>query len=113
MSEQDNIHTVEEKDDEKMEKDGVKEDEKVEKVDDDSDVGEGDDDFDNIDTGLSLIPGGEEYTPAIAALPPKVVKQEENQVEVSASPAFQCLDEVSFQILYQITVHRTKCILCQ
>lgn len=36
----------------------------------------------------------EEYTPAISALPPKVVKQEENQVEVSASPAFQCLDEV-------------------
>ena len=34
------------------------------------------------------------YAPAISALPPKVVQQEESQVEVSSSPAFQCLDEV-------------------
>lgn len=33
--------------------------------------------------------------PAIAPLAPKVILQEEGQVEVSASPAFQCLDEVS------------------
>ena len=32
---------------------------------------------------------------AIAPLAPKVILQEEGQVEVSASPAFQCLDEVS------------------
>lgn len=31
----------------------------------------------------------------IAALPPKVVLQEESQMEVSSSPAFQCLDDVS------------------
>ena len=37
----------------------------------------------------------EEYATPISALPPKVVLQEENQVEVSSSPAFQCLDEVS------------------
>ena len=36
-----------------------------------------------------------DYEPAIAAIPPKVVLQEESQVEVSASPAFQCLDDVS------------------
>ena len=36
-----------------------------------------------------------EYTPTISALPPRVMMQEENQVEVSASPAFQCLDDVS------------------
>lgn len=30
----------------------------------------------------------------ISACPPKVVLQEESQVEVSASPAFQCLDEL-------------------
>lgn len=35
------------------------------------------------------------YAPAISALPPKVIQQEESQVEVSASPAFQCLEEVS------------------
>ena len=35
-----------------------------------------------------------EYVAPISALPPKVVHQEESQVEVSASPAFQCLDEV-------------------
>ena len=34
------------------------------------------------------------YAPAISALPPKVIQQEESQVEVSASPAFQCLEEV-------------------
>ncbi|XP_013383517.1 coiled-coil domain-containing protein 146 [Lingula anatina] len=34
------------------------------------------------------------YTPAISALPPKVVLQEESQMEVSASPAFVCLDEL-------------------
>ncbi|XP_041349849.1 coiled-coil domain-containing protein 146-like [Gigantopelta aegis] len=35
-----------------------------------------------------------EYVPPISAQPPKVVKQEDNHVEVSASPAFQCLDEL-------------------
>lgn len=36
-----------------------------------------------------------EYAAPISAVAPKVVHQEENQVEVSASPAFQCLDEVN------------------
>ena len=39
-------------------------------------------------------PDSLEYAAPISALPPKVVQQEESQVEVSASPAFQCLDEV-------------------
>ena len=34
----------------------------------------------------------------ISALAPRVGSQEENAVEVSASPAFQCLDEVSVYI---------------
>lgn len=34
------------------------------------------------------------YAPAISALPPRVIQQEESQVEVSASPAFQCLEEL-------------------
>lgn len=34
------------------------------------------------------------FTPPISAVPPRVVAQEENQMEVSSSPAFQCLDEV-------------------
>ena len=37
----------------------------------------------------------DKFEPAIAPLAPKVILQEEGQVEVSASPAFQCLDEVS------------------
>ncbi|XP_072026353.1 coiled-coil domain-containing protein 146-like [Amphiura filiformis] len=36
----------------------------------------------------------EPMEPAIAPLAPKVILQEEGQVEVSASPAFQCLDEL-------------------
>lgn len=36
----------------------------------------------------------QKYTQALSALPPRVVQQEESQVEVSASPAFQCLDEL-------------------
>ena len=36
-----------------------------------------------------------EYSPPISALPPRVLLQEEGQIEVSASPAFQCLDDVS------------------
>ncbi|XP_071815869.1 coiled-coil domain-containing protein 146-like [Apostichopus japonicus] len=36
----------------------------------------------------------EPFEPAIAPLAPKVILQEESQVEVSASPAFQCLDEL-------------------
>lgn len=39
-------------------------------------------------------PDALEYAAPISALPPKVVQQEESQVEVSASPAFQCLDEL-------------------
>lgn len=36
-----------------------------------------------------------DYEVPLSALPPKVVLQEENQKEVSASPAFQVLDDVS------------------
>ncbi|XP_060560310.1 coiled-coil domain-containing protein 146-like [Ruditapes philippinarum] len=39
-------------------------------------------------------PDNMEYAAPISALPPKVIHQEESQVEVSASPAFQCLDEL-------------------
>lgn len=43
--------------------------------------------------------GQDEYEPAISAKPPKVHLQEESQVEVSASPAFQCLDDVSIKCI--------------
>lgn len=39
-----------------------------------------------------------EYAAPISAVAPKVVHQEESQVEVSASPAFQCLDEVNTNV---------------
>lgn len=43
------------------------------------------------------------YSSAISAVAPKVFQQEESQVEVSSSPAFQCLDEVrSFFLIYLI-----------
>ena len=41
-------------------------------------------------------PDNMEYAAPISAVPPKVIHQEESQVEVSASPAFQCLDEVRY-----------------
>lgn len=93
MSEKEDIHTTEKEKADEMEKDEEKKD-KDKEDEDNFDDSEEEGDLDAIDTGFGLIPGGEEYMPAIAALPPKVVKQEENQVEVSASPAFQCLDEL-------------------
>lgn len=51
------------------------------------------------------------YTQPLSALPPRVVQQEESQVEVSASPAFQCLDEVSFIINYLFTGLEITCQL--
>jgi hypothetical protein len=42
----------------------------------------------------NFIEEPQKYTQALSALPPRIVQQEESQVEVSASPAFQCLDEV-------------------
>lgn len=39
--------------------------------------------------------GGSPESRPISALAPTVRTQEESQVEVSASPAFQCLEEVS------------------
>ena len=39
----------------------------------------------------------QDNAPPISALPPRVILQEESQMEVSASPAFQCLDDVSPQ----------------
>ena len=80
--------------------DSEEKEEEEEKEDDD-----GDEDVDeskpvennNLDLVIQneeLEPDLEEYHPVISALPPRIIKQEENQVEVSASPAFQCLDEV-------------------
>ncbi|KAH9508117.1 hypothetical protein Btru_054756 [Bulinus truncatus] len=46
------------------------------------------------DDDLNTVSDAEECSPPIAALPPKITKQEENQVEISSSPAFQCLEEL-------------------
>ena len=48
-------------------------------------------------------PDTTEYAAPISAVAPKVVHQEESQVEVSASPAFQCLDEVR-TLLFQTEI---------
>lgn len=40
------------------------------------------------------------YQPPISAIPPRVTLTEESQMEVSASPAFQCLDDVSIDVRY-------------
>lgn len=47
-----------------------------------------------VDREEGCTPDSLEYAAPISALPPKVVHQEESQVEVSASPAFQNLDEL-------------------
>ncbi|XP_013065193.2 coiled-coil domain-containing protein 146-like [Biomphalaria glabrata] len=49
---------------------------------------------DSDEDDLNSISDAEEYSPPIAALPPKISKQEENQVEISSSPAYQCLEEL-------------------
>ena len=51
----------------------------------------------------------QKYESVISALPPKVVQQEESQVEVSASPAFQTLDEVC-NTTFTASIH-VQCIL--
>lgn len=43
------------------------------------------------------------YQPPISAIPPRVTLTEESQMEVSASPAFQCLDDVSNLLKFTIT----------
>ncbi len=63
----------------------------------DPDIAE-DQEEDSYDSGF-------DYVPAISAQPPKVVQQEEGQMEVSASPAFQCLDEVSWTFFYKCLNH--------
>jgi hypothetical protein len=53
-------------------------------------------DTDSLDESEGRTPSPSiDYQPAIAAKPPKVLLQEESQFEVSSSPAFQCLDDVS------------------
>ena len=45
-----------------------------------------------------------EYNAPISALPPRVVPQEESQMEVSSSPAFQCLDDVSSALAFLMQI---------
>lgn len=48
------------------------------------------------------------YQPPIHAIPPRVTLTEESQMEVSASPAFQCLDDVcmmfTIELIYVISM---------
>ena len=53
------------------------------------------DDQSDVDLPEEEVSPTMEYSAPICAVPPRVMLQEEGQVEVSASPAFQCLDDVS------------------
>ena len=55
----------------------------------------------NDNDGSSEDEFPQDYAAPISALPPRVVQQEESQMEVSASPAFQCLDDVSIHCLIE------------
>ena len=46
-----------------------------------------------------------DYSTPISAAPPKVILQEEGQVEVAASPAFQCLDDVGNYKIFVNCLH--------
>ena len=46
-----------------------------------------------------------DYSTPISAAPPKVILQEEGQVEVAASPAFQCLDDVGYYKIFVNCLH--------
>ena len=48
-----------------------------------------------------------EYSAPISAVPPRVMLQEEGQMEVSASPAFQCLDDVSLSYQHNQQIFMT------
>lgn len=53
------------------------------------------DQVEDLDVGQDGEGENEIYELPIAAIPPKVTLVEDSQMEVSASPAFQCLDDVS------------------
>ena len=38
--------------------------------------------------------------PVLSAVPPRVIQHDEGQMEVSTSPAFQCIDDVSIYNLF-------------
>ncbi|XP_059175835.1 coiled-coil domain-containing protein 146-like [Physella acuta] len=103
IDEWDKKEVDEEKDEEKYDEDEKDEDE-AQKL-DDFQNSEGNSDDEEIrpkeyyadsdeEYALNIKNENEEYTEVISALPPKIIKQEESQVEVSSSPAFQCLDQL-------------------
>ena len=48
------------------------------------------------DYGMELITAGLlDREPVLSAVPPRVIQHDEGQMEVSTSPAFQCIDDVS------------------
>ena len=55
------------------------------------------------DYGMELITTGLlDREPVLSAVPPRVIQHDEGQMEVSTSPAFQCIDDVSIILFYLI-----------
>lgn len=74
-----------------------------------SDEEEDDDDSQHRD-GMETFQG---YSSALSALPPTVISFEDNQFEVSSSPAFHELDKVSTtNIFINLNVDHMCCQLC-
>lgn len=57
-------------------------------------MSEPEDQSEELEADLQRDSENEQYELPISAIPPKVTLVEDNQMEVSASPAFQCLDDV-------------------
>ena len=63
---------------------------------------------DSEEEGFSSQTPTMDYSAPISAVPPRVMLQEEGQVEVSASPAFQCLDDVSYKYISNFLLHYSE-----
>ena len=54
------------------------------------------------DYGMELITTGLlDREPVLSAVPPRVIQHDEGQMEVSTSPAFQCIDDVSIILFFK------------
>lgn len=56
----------------------------------------------NVEEGVDERAQVEEEVRPISAIAPKIFQQDETQIEISSTPAFQCLEEVQFSFLKKI-----------
>ena len=99
MSEESDVELIPDEMDETAQEEAderVKETEAVEEKEMDEEEEDAEQDRYELDDLESYLSGPFERPEApLSAVPPRVVQQDEGQMEVSTSPAFQCIDDVS------------------